>query len=105
MTQATVHSSIRTPIARTRTEQSLHRRLSAPAGIARRLRLRHRSVHGGRGVLSRPRWPPHLLLLVIWNRRPPASAAGKLLAGDSHFLDHARVFGELIACHDAKLLV
>src|SRR5258705_7398793 len=30
-------------------------------------------------------------------------AAGKLLASDSHFLDHARIFGELIACHDTKL--
>jgi hypothetical protein len=45
------------------TEQSLYRRLSAPAGLARRLCLRRRSVHGGRGVLYRPRWPPHLLLL------------------------------------------
>jgi hypothetical protein len=41
---------------------------------------------------------------MIWKRRPPASAAGKLLAGNAHFLDHACIFGQLITCHDAKFL-
>src|SRR5258706_7882895 len=36
--------------------------------------------------------------------RPPVWVAGSLFVRDSHFLDHARIFGELIARQDAEFL-